>query len=101
MSLTFNGLPQTIVPSPTTTDATGHFTCTFVVPALPDATYTVTATDSASHSASKDYEIDSAPPPVPESPIGIIAPFAAIALAFGVFATVKRSKGPTKPIFHF
>jgi hypothetical protein len=98
MTATFNGSPLTLSGTPHT-DANGHFTATFTVPSIGIGTYTVTATDNQGYSASKQFSVVITP--VPESPIGVLAPIAAFALALVVWGTVKRSKSSTKKFLPF
>jgi len=97
MTATFGGSPLTLSGTPHT-DANGHFTATFVVPSGL-GTFTVTATDNQGYSASAQFSVVITP--VPESPIGVLAPIAAFALALVVWSTVKRSKSSTKKFLPF
>jgi hypothetical protein len=94
ITATFDGNPLTLIGT-AHTDAQGHFVVTFTVPSATPGPYTVTATDENGYSASEQFTVTI--PPVPESPIGVIAPIAAIGLAFVVWTALKRSKGPVAP----
>ncbi|MCL4429172.1 MAG: IPT/TIG domain-containing protein [Chloroflexi bacterium] len=98
MTATFDGLPITLSGTPHT-DANGHFTATFVVPSVALGLYSVTATDNQGYSASAQFSIT--PSVLPENPLGALAPVIAIAFAFILWGTVKRSKNSPKQFLPF
>jgi large repetitive protein len=57
ISMKFGGVSVTTTPSPCDTNSAGSFSCSFLVPATPLSTYTVTATDASSNSASAFYTV--------------------------------------------
>ena len=57
ITLSFNGVTVATSPSPCDTSSAGSFTCSFQVPANPLGTYTVTAKDGSSNSASATYKV--------------------------------------------
>jgi len=98
ITATFDGAALALIGN-SHTDANGHFEATFTVPLKGPATYTVTATDTPGYSASEQFSVVMTP--VPESPIGVLAPIAAFALALVVWSRVKRSKNSTKQFLPF
>ncbi len=76
------------------TDDAGQFTVTFTVPAVVLGAYEVTAVDMEGGSATADFLV--VVPPVPENPVGVLAPIAAIGSALALWGLVKRSRTPTK-----